>query len=80
MEKNMTVLTSTINQTITEAKNQGYELIAVMPFTHPADSYMIKCVILNKKGEYVSYIFNRGFQLGHYFDNELDAVRDIALR
>jgi hypothetical protein len=74
------LLIETINEMLTEAYKLNYKVIAVKPFNHPQDDYMVKCVVVNHKLEAVSYIFNRGFNLGHYFGNELDAVADMNER
>lgn len=68
------------NNLLTEAYQKGWKVLAILPYPHPEDSYMVKCVIENQKNEFVSYIYNRGFNLGYYFDNPIDAARHMNER
>jgi hypothetical protein len=76
----MNKLFETVNEALTAAYLKNWKVIAIEPFPHPEDSFMIKCVVVNHKNEAVSYVFNRGFQSGYYFDNELDAARHMNNR
>lgn len=76
----MKTLTQTINKMMNEAKEKNYEIFGILPFDHPDDYFMIKCVIMNEKREIVSYIYNRGFQSGNYCKNLSAALTHMKSR
>lgn len=76
--------TEVTEQLMDACDKKGWEWIMSRAVSnHPDDWYLLYCVIINEKNEAVSYIFNAEFDefnLGHYFNDTVNAMRHCEER
>jgi hypothetical protein len=67
-----------------ECEKRGWEFCCCRPVSnHPDDWYLAYCVVVNEKGENVSYEFNAErpqFFWGHYFNHLENAMKHFDNR
>jgi len=76
----------TIQKAIQLAKDNNMEVLAIKPHTMHSDDYYLVYILLDRKTDtsrYATWSYNsttNDFNLGHYFENSKDALKDFHKR